>query len=322
MGNTEWIRVPTVTSVFSHEGCSIGLGSGPAYLVPEIMVSATTANLHQRHAGLVGPRVTSNRKASQSIVSSALAEFRRNNPVASNGWTPSLADRLRGWLLDHAPDRRGEARAVAAVPRWNLVRELDVVQLDPAALVRVADRLRMEEGLADDLIQSAIDTWLAELGRRRPLAHGRQRVTKAATAISATPATAANADRWSGVMFFADRLKSTGREGPRMELVRVGGTMFGIATVNLSLWEAYHASRMLRMDYVRVSGRKYFAQYNWRFREGLALARWLSSETGATYRVLYPKERFRKLSLFFTNPVSKEPLELHRAVDPKESVPT
>ena len=68
--------------------------------------------------------MASRRKKGANALGDALAEFGRVNSIDAGGWTPGVAGRLRGWLLDHVAGKAAETKAVVAVLRLNLVREL------------------------------------------------------------------------------------------------------------------------------------------------------------------------------------------------------
>lgn len=103
-------------------------------------------------------------KDEAAVVRSALVEFMRTNRVAADGWTPALAARLRGWLLDHMRGPGAKPAAVAAVARLGLVPSVAALgRGDRAGYDRIAQRIHRSEGLARELIGFALHSWMEAL---------------------------------------------------------------------------------------------------------------------------------------------------------------
>ena len=93
-------------------------------------------------------------------LTSALSGYRARYPGQEGSWK-----RLEGWLFDHAPDERRAVRAIVAVARLDLHRELARAtgRIDAFAFRRVTDALTANEGLSADLAEQAVLAWLAAM---------------------------------------------------------------------------------------------------------------------------------------------------------------
>lgn len=97
-------------------------------------------------------------------LTSALQEYRARYPGQEGSGT-----RLFGWLLDHAPSERRAIKALTAVPRLDLHREMQRVgRVDAYAFRRFVDALTQREALSSDLAEEAVLAWLAVLGLEPP----------------------------------------------------------------------------------------------------------------------------------------------------------
>ncbi|MGC4118449.1 MAG: hypothetical protein QM765_28620 [Myxococcales bacterium] len=99
-------------------------------------------------------------------LTSALRAWREAYPGEEASWK-----RLHGWLLDHAPAERRAAKALAAIARLDLHKQLAPLsgkKIDAFSFRRIADALTSEEGLSSDLAEQAVLSWAEVLGVQAP----------------------------------------------------------------------------------------------------------------------------------------------------------
>jgi hypothetical protein len=100
----------------------------------------------------------------QSTLTDALAAFVTRYPDALHAH-----QRIRGWLLDHAPTERRAVRGLCAVARLELPEDMKAKpKIDPFAFRRWVKRLTGDEALPVDLAEASLLAWATALDVEAP----------------------------------------------------------------------------------------------------------------------------------------------------------